>query len=1300
MKRGLLIGLAVLVSIGLSLAAFGFWCLGTTAGTRWLLDTAGKASGTEMTTAEFEGSLLDGLALTGLRVAWDGGEIQADTIKLVLQGISPWSGILAIDELAINRLVLQMDEESGEAPTVDTGDRVSTVSLAVAPEWLEVTIDRLQITGFVYRSAAAPADEVVIADLIAGQYRLADHRLVAHGFAYHSPYVELDGDFDWELTQPHLAMTADVLLPATCVDPELFDTIAVPIAFPGHLEFDGDWNGYKGPVRFGVSDDSGNRVWLSALATGSWRGIRFDDLQGRYLGGALAGDLDLAWIDSYRMHGQLSARDIDPSILIAGTTGKATFDVAGELFVPYDDQPLQAKVATLLHDGQFRGHSLQGQVAAQWLGQTLVDLDVDLTGDGAHLLAKGVPAQRVDVDLEVADLAAFHAELAGQAAARGWLSWSDEALAGEFDGHGENLAWQDIKVRKVAFQGRHAAGVEQVALTLTGDDWSRGTLTLQRVAGELSGTLSAHRLKLAADGSAGHFNASASGAYQPGQWSGRIEQLIGDDTPWGRWSMPHPAHLEWNEGVANIDDLQLVADTGARLELAVQQWGSPEQASVTMDLTRFELAWLQPYAAFGRLAGQADGHLQYVMRAGQPLSLNAHFTAGGRIEGEYFELAYEGLDLDVRWDQGGLQLTATAKSDTGEGLQASATAPAPLAWAWPIAGLSANLQWQGIKLERLNRFLQDSQLEGLADGNLSLAFTGERLSQMTGQLSAHGRLMQGDRELGPRSLEADLNWDAGHFQCVAKIVGARGGHASVLLTSTQAATMGWPESGEIELEVEGISFSALEPVLPQDIEVTGIVNASATGTWGRTGTVDLSGQLQLQDSQVGWTTEDGKVRLPLRNAVADWNWADDSLTGTFAMNLAEHGDFKGTWQLPLPARIPTAFDPAGKLEVTVDGQMQAIGILSAIGPWLMQDVRGETQVNLALQGTWAEPDLRGKIVVKDGAAYLPITGLQLEDFQLQAELAGDRLRIDQLSLHSGTGDLSGHGEVIFDRWQLSSYRLEITGKDLQVVDFPELQMTCNPDLVLSGTPDRLSVQGSALIPRLAIRESKGIPEVQPHKDVVLAKTEEKRQELTVATDIQIIVELGDDVTFKSGGVDTRLTGGAVMTMGPTGELLAQGEIQLVSGSFRAHGVNLKIRQGILNYKGDVITNPELRIFAAREVGEVLAGVQVTGTAEAPVVTLYSRPAMPERDILGYMLMGRAINAESQEADMLMMGAGSLLPGYGGTLSDLGITDIDIQGLFTGTGGLRLRRQFAEKWEVESTLGAESGIDLFYIFEFK
>ena len=115
---------------------------------------------------------------------------------------------------------------------------------------------------------------------------------------------------------------------------------------------------------------------------------------------------------------------------------------------------------------------------------------------------------------------------------------------------------------------------------------------------------------------------------------------------------------------------------------------------------------------------------------------------------------------------------------------------------------------------------------------------------------------------------------------------------------------------------------------------------------------------------------------------------------------------------------------------------------------------------------------------------------------------------------------------------------------------------------------------------------------------------------------------------------------------------------------------------------------------------MLAGVQITGTVEVPVVSLYSRPSMPERDILGYMLMGRALRPDSQDSDILMMGAGTLLPTYGEGLSALGITEIDIQGLFTGVGGVRLRRQFAESWEIESTLGIESGVDLFYIFEFE
>ncbi len=151
MKRNLVIGLALFASLSLALSGFGFWCIGTTAGAHWLIDSADNFSGIEMTKAELEGSLLNGLVVKGLRVAWEGGEVQAGDLKLVIRRVNPFSGQLAIEELEINRLVLQLDEATEEpATSVDDGPGAE-VLLALAPNWLELEIDRLSISGFVYR---------------------------------------------------------------------------------------------------------------------------------------------------------------------------------------------------------------------------------------------------------------------------------------------------------------------------------------------------------------------------------------------------------------------------------------------------------------------------------------------------------------------------------------------------------------------------------------------------------------------------------------------------------------------------------------------------------------------------------------------------------------------------------------------------------------------------------------------------------------------------------------------------------------------------------------------------------------------------------------------------------------------------------------------------------------------------------------------------------------------------------------------------------------------------------------------
>jgi translocation and assembly module TamB len=375
-------------------------------------------------------------------------------------------------------------------------------------------------------------------------------------------------------------------------------------------------------------------------------------------------------------------------------------------------------------------------------------------------------------------------------------------------------------------------------------------------------------------------------------------------------------------------------------------------------------------------------------------------------------------------------------------------------------------------------------------------------------------------------------------------------------------------------------------------------------------------------------------------------------------------------------------------------------MLAALYPGLVQDLHGQVQSDLQVTGTWNAPVFSGQLALLDAGAYSPATGVTIESLEVHAALHGNQVKIEKFSLRSGPGTLDGSGEIEFDRWQLEHYQLAVKGERLQVYNFPELQVLCSPDLTLSGDLERLQVEGRILIPEMTLLGTSTVPEVMVSKDVVIpGEVQDRHRVLPIDADIQVDVELGEQVRIKTAGVNTRLKGGGRITLDQQDHLVIWGEINLFDGVYKAYGANLGIKQGVLRYKGGPVENPSLSILATREVGTVQAGVQVTGTAEVPVVTLYSQPAMPERDILGYIFMGRPMRTGQEGEDALMIGAGALVPGYGGAFSDLGISEIDIQGLFDGTGGVTVRKRLTEKWEVESTLGVESGVDLFYLIRF-
>jgi translocation and assembly module TamB len=86
------------------------------------------------------------------------------------------------------------------------------------------------------------------------------------------------------------------------------------------------------------------------------------------------------------------------------------------------------------------------------------------------------------------------------------------------------------------------------------------------------------------------------------------------------------------------------------------------------------------------------------------------------------------------------------------------------------------------------------------------------------------------------------------------------------------------------------------------------------------------------------------------------------------------------------------------------------------------------------------------------------------------------------------------------------------------------------------------------------------------------------------------------------------------------------------GTYKAYGQNLQIERGQLLFASTPIDNPGLNIRAVRKInpnatideGQVV-GLLIAGTAQRPIVTVFSNPVMEQSDALSYLITGKPLS---------------------------------------------------------------------------
>lgn len=197
--------------------------------------------------------------------------------------------------------------------------------------------------------------------------------------------------------------------------------------------------------------------------------------------------------------------------------------------------------------------------------------------------------------------------------------------------------------------------------------------------------------------------------------------------------------------------------------------------------------------------------------------------------------------------------------------------------------------------------------------------------------------------------------------------------------------------------------------------------------------------------------------------------------------------------------------------------------------------------------------------------------------------------------------------------------------------------------------------------------------------LVIRSGEQGKREAARGLTFDIGAKLGDNFYLQGYGLDTALTG-EIRVISDGGAMRSSGTVRTRGGSFSTYGQTLTVRRGAFTFQGP-IDDPLLDVVALRVGPQVQAGVQVSGTARRPRITLMSEPEVSDVEKLSWLLLGRGPDdgGGSADAGLLISAATSLLGPKGGEpiTRQLGIDELGVRsGNVGSTRGLLPERTVA------------------------
>lgn len=554
-----------------------------------------------------------------------------------------------------------------------------------------------------------------------------------------------------------------------------------------------------------------------------------------------------------------------------------------------------------------------------------------------------------------------------------------------------------------------------------------------------------------------------------------------------------------------------------------------------------------------------------------------------------------------------------------------------------------------LDLGRFSRSLEwGSTPEGIVSGTFG-GVIGQHVESLSLAATARAPRIAGH---GYRSVEITASYDRGIVQIDRlRIIGEE--TESVELSGTVHLPGAVSEMAQGVLNIDArLADLRLEPF---DSYLKGHrIRGELTGTVSARGTFaepNLESRLSLNYAQLD-TFQIESAQLDL-----DYDGARLRVANGLLSTMGFNARFGGSIPMALSFEpVRASIDTQEAITAFFEGRGQPTALLQPIGAQIEQ-VGGELEARLELQGTMAAPELTGNVVLSDGSLKPQALGQTIQDIQIDLTIEKSLVRINtftgrlpsEINIRRNiltrlrnlvtkappTGDFSVTGSVELGDGGVPVYDLRIAGKGLGLSDpTGSLAVVVDPDLAFLSAPEseypvlsgRIGVRQGLVDLGLITRLIGGEPTAQVGGEAGGG----------FRTDIDVDIPgrfriVGAGITLDED-VNVEVRGDLILKRDPPGPFFVLGSLETVQGrgAVYAYGRRWSVDRGNITFGTIEEMNPNLDVQLSTIVQEVEVYLTLTGTALEPIARFSSdSPTLANQgDIMLFITLGMTPDSQA------------------------------------------------------------------------